>query len=93
MLVACLLLAAHANAAEDPCHLVPSNTTFWWGAPSRALQCFDAIPLDDTIRTQTLDIINNLFKLYSFSDLVRANVPPYLLHVRQIFRLSHSVCP
>lgn len=82
------LLCIAGALADDACTLPPNNGTNWFGAPSKAKACFDLISLDSSTRTQTLEIMQNVFKLYSFSDLVRGNVPPYNLNVRPLSKFS-----
>lgn len=76
------LLCVAGALADDACTLKPNNGTNWFGAPSKAKACFDLISLDSSTRTDTLAIMQSVFSLYSFSDLVRGSVPPYNLNVR-----------
>lgn len=81
LLVLGLLFVAGA-LADDACTLTPNNGTNWYGAPSKAKSCFNLISLDSSTRSTTLEIMQNVFRLYSFSDVVRGSVSPYNLNVR-----------
>jgi hypothetical protein len=76
-------------SADDPCQLEPTSQPVWYGSPSRVKTCFDAIPFFDPIRKTTMEIMERVMALYSFSDIVQAGLSPYLLNVDWPGMLNH----
>lgn len=85
LLVALVFLQCQSVLANDPCQLLPQNRTVWYGLPSKVRQCFAAIPFAESVRQRTMTIMERVFQLYSFSDIVQADLEPFHLKVR-IFR-------
>jgi len=84
MLVALALSQFQSTVASDPCQLLPQNQTVWYGAPSKVQQCFNAIPFSESVQGSTMEIMQRVFALYSFSDIAQASLQPYLLNVRWV---------
>ena len=58
----------------DPC-VFHANTFY---PSSQVFDCFSTIPFNETIRTQTLDVLSKAMEIYTFKDI--ATSPPNIEH-------------
>lgn len=69
----------------DSCTLLgnypPEENEIWIGRPSDISSCFNEIPYTESIRSETLELIDVIWSLYSFSDTSEASIPPYNISV------------
>ena len=77
--------------AADPCEFMPGDAGDWFGLPSQVQTCFSSIPFSESVRNSTITIMNHLFQMYSFSDLIQNPFEPYNLQVRNISAPCSSV--
>jgi hypothetical protein len=82
----CIVLLASASlvlaqTAEEPCYMYPSGLNKWAGNLTQVVACLNAVPFNSAEHPATIAAIRNVFKGYSFADIVRASVAPYSLNV------------
>lgn len=80
----CLILLSliFANVyCQDKCALPANHEGIWRGTPFQVSSCFNSIPESAITKTKTLNIVEDLWKVYSFSDPYQANLPPFNINV------------
>mgnify|MGYP001028185862 CR=1 FL=1 len=98
LLIFCLQLSAVKGDACNFTVIFQYNTqNIVTVAPYAAVQsCFAAVPFSATFRDQTLDVLNQLFTMYSFTDIVADSGAPWNLQVNvwsELNRINSTVYP
>jgi hypothetical protein len=84
-----LIVALVGLCYGDACDLVPTTFLDWVGSPAQLKTCFDAIPLDEDVRTSTMEVVRNIMTIYPFADINQANIAPFDMQVR-FFSITHG---
>ncbi|CAF3365244.1 unnamed protein product [Rotaria sp. Silwood2] len=80
-----ILLTVSIKANNNPCifnsdnNALPSNWTY--SSLDNVKRCFQAIPVNHTIMTQTIQQLFNSMDFYSFLSIVRQSNSPYFMNV------------
>lgn len=78
--ILCLALV-HSSIAQDPCALPPNFSSFWIGSPDAYVKCLKSLPFVQNLALGTLESLEHLITLYSFTDIAKNSGGPYDLHV------------
>ena len=89
-----MLLALSVSSAHAQCSFSAYGVfSYWAGPPSGVSSCFQTIPLNDTRRNATMNVVRTVFNSYSFADLVQAPAGDYYNPVRHSALLSLLFSP
>lgn len=79
--IAVLVVVSSLLVTADPCALRNGDGTRWFGPRETLLQCFNAIPFEQTRATATTHVLRQLVQGYSFTDISKNSGAPWNMQV------------